>query len=493
VARDRGVRFTVPMASSRSRGLTRRTFAGSLTAGMLAAASGCTGPASNARVVGAGDTVRLGVVGLHGRGRDHLAGLRKVKGVRITALCDVDSDVLSKQLAACSKLGESPRAFRDVRELLDSGECDAITIATPNHTHALIGVWAAQRGIHAYVEKPLSHDVWQGRQLIAAAQQHKTIVQTGSQCRSNPANQEAIAFLQRGELGRVVLARGLCYKPRKSIGKVKSPGGPPANVDYELWLGPAAQQPVRRQQFHYDWHWQWAFGNGDLGNQGVHQMDLARWGLGQAALPPQILSVGGRLGYQDDGETPNTQVVWCGYEPAPLLFEVRGLPRTAGQGKMDDFLGVQIGVVFHCEHGCVVLTGYEDAHACDLDGKVVQRFRGGGDHYANFVAAIRAGDPSLLTAGAAEGQVSAALCSLGNDSLRAGQQAAGEPIGERLRAQPALSEAFLRMQDHLQKNNVSTGAGDGLVLGALLRPAADGADQPRPAQREGFAMPLFVA
>jgi hypothetical protein len=221
----------------------------------------------------------------------------------------------------------------------------------------------------------------------------------------------------------------------------------------------------------------------------VHQVDLARWGLGATGLPPQVLSVGGRLGYSDDGETPNTQIVWCGYEPAPLLFEVRGLPRGSGKDEMDEFLGARIGVVFHCEHGCVVMTGYEEAHACDLDGKVLKHFRGGGDHFANFAAAIRAGDPSLLTAAAQEGHVSAALCHLGNDSIRQGQKAGGEPIGERLRAQPALSEAFLRMQDHLQKNGVSMAATDGLVLGALLRCKADGSDQPRPAQRDGFVMP----
>lgn len=477
----------VPSASS----LSRRRFLGSLAVGACGAAAGCAVnlPAAVARPLGANDALRVAVVGLHGRGRDHLAGFRKVPGVRITALCDVDQTVLDAQLAASAKLGETVRGFRDVRELLDSGVCDAISVATPNHTHALLACWAAERGLHAYVEKPLSHDVWEGRQVVAAAAKYRTVIQTGSQCRSHVANQEAIAYLRGGELGRLRLARGLCYKPRQSIGKVKAPTAVPAGVDYSLWLGPAADQPVRRAQFHYDWHWQWPFGNGDLGNQGVHQMDLARWGLGEQGLPPQVLSVGGRLGYDDDGETPNSQVVWLGYEQAPLLFEVRGLPAQKGTRDMDQFLGARIGVVFHCDHGCVVLTGYEDGYACDLEGKVLHRFRGGGDHFANFTAAVRAGDPGLLTADAQQGHLSASLCHLGNDSLRAGQRLAIAPLADRLRRQPDLSEAFLRLQDHLQQNQVDLGAERGLTLGALLRPAADGRDQPRPVQRAGFQVP----
>jgi predicted dehydrogenase len=461
-----------------------------MSAGALGLAAGCaSSAASRARILGANDAVRIGVVGLHGRGRDHLGGFRKLKGVRITALCDVDEAVLAAQLADSKKRGENAQGFADVRELLAAGVCDGISVATPNHTHALIGVWAAQHGVSAYIEKPLSHDVWQGRQVVAAAATYKTVIQTGSQCRSNVANQEAIAYVQSGALGRLRLARGLCYKPRKSIGKVAAPLQPPANVNYDLWLGPAAQQPVRRTQFHYDWHWQWAFGNGDLGNQGVHQMDLARWGLGQDQLPPQVLSVGGRLGYEDDGETPNSQVIWLGYEPAPLLFEVRGLPERSGSDKMDQFLGARIGVVFHCEHGCVVLTGYEDGHAQDLDGKVLRRFKGGGDHYGNFLAAMRAGDPGLLTADAQQGFLSAALCHLGNESQRAGRVLAAVPLAERLRAQPDVSEAFLRLQQHLGANGVPLDGKAGLALGAMLRPAADGRDQPRPQQREGFVVP----
>jgi predicted dehydrogenase len=472
---------------------SRRSFLGALASGLSGLAAGCTLTAERAaRVVGANDAVRIGVVGLHGRGKDHLAGFGKVQGVRVTALCDCDQDVLDAQLDASRRRGQEPLAFRDVRAMLESGAVDAVSIATPNHTHALLGIWAAQRGLAAYVEKPVSHDVWEGRQLAAAARQYGQVLAAGTQCRSHTANQEAIAYVRSGALGRVVLARGLCYKPRASIGKVGAPKAPPPNVDYDLWLGPAPEQQVRRETFHYDWHWQWPFGNGDLGNQGVHQVDLARWGLGVEDLPPYVLSIGARVGYDDDGETPNTQIVWCGYEPAPLLFEVRGLPARAGQKEMDQFLRARIGVVFHCEHGCVVLTSYEQGYACDLEGRVVREFRGGGDHYANFVAAVRAGDARLLTADVETGHRSAALCHLGNDSIRAGRAAAAGSIGERLRTQPVLHEAFLRLQDHLGRNGIAPGDAEVLTLGAVVRPAPDGSDAPRPAQREPFAVPSLA-
>ncbi|MCA8975566.1 MAG: Gfo/Idh/MocA family oxidoreductase, partial [Planctomycetes bacterium] len=208
------------------------------------------------------------MVGLHGRGGAHIQGFGNLPNVRVVALCDVDSAVLDARVTAARKADSEVRAFADVRAMLDSGICDAVAVATPNHSHALIGIWAAERGLHSYIEKPVAHDVWQGRQLVAAAAKHGVCIQTGSQCRSLAANHEAMAYLRGGELGAIELARGLCYKRRKSIGKVAAPRPVPETVDYDLWLGPALLEPVRRTQFHYDWHWQWNYGNGDLGNQG---------------------------------------------------------------------------------------------------------------------------------------------------------------------------------------------------------------------------------
>ncbi|MCA8951131.1 MAG: Gfo/Idh/MocA family oxidoreductase [Planctomycetes bacterium] len=472
--------------------LSRRQFCGSVAVGLAGAAVGTAQTAGSfGRILGSNGALRVGVVGVRGRGRDHIGGLRRLADVRLTALCDVDRDVLGSRLEKAKADGDDVEGFTDVRKLLDSGRCDAISVATPNHTHALIGVWAAQRGIHSYVEKPIAHDVWSGRQLVAAAKQHGVVVQTGSQCRSMTANQEVMAFLRSGELGRIVLARGLCYKPRGSIGKVAAPLDPPPQVDYDLWLGPAPFEKVRRRQFHYDWHWQWHYGNGDLGNQGVHQMDLARWAVGATAMPKQVLGVGGRFGYVDDGETPNTQVVFCDYDEAPIVFEVRGLPRAHGDKQMDRFLGTGIGVVIHCEHGYVVLTSYDKGHACDLDGKVIRKFEGGGDHYQNWVDAVRAGDASKLSAGVEIGHLSAALCDLGNASYREGALHERESVADRLRALPDLNEAFLRLENHLRSNEVAL-SGEWLRVGALLQPKPDGSDRPRPAQRDEFAMPELV-
>jgi len=484
---------------------SRRSFLRAAAASAAALASGCasasgrssgstassTGAssstaASSARVVGSNSALRVGVIGLHGRGQDHLAGLRKLADVRVTAICDVDGAVLDKQVAAADKLGEKPHAFRDPRALLDSGEVDAITVATPNHWHSLLGVWAAQRSLHSYVEKPVSHDVWEGAQLEAAAKKHRVVIACGTQCRSNPGMQQAIAWAKGGGLGRLRLARGLCYKPRGSIGKVKAPKQPPAGVDYDVWLGPAPQQLVRREHFHYDWHWQWDFGNGDLGNQGVHQMDLCRWAVGQDALPPQVLGIGGRLGYDDDGETPNTQVVWLGYEPAPVVFEVRGLPTARGSDKMDRFLGADVGCVLHCEHGYVVLNSYEGGYACDADGQRVQQWQAGGDHFANFVAAVRAADPSRLSADAHEGHLSAALCHLGNDSLRQGKALGANAAGASAAWQPELAEAWGRAREHLRANGLDDAVE--VRYGALLRPAADGTKHPHRDYRAPFVL-----
>ena len=486
------MRFTEGMnPRPRPDGLSRRKFCSSVGVGAAAAAIGVRTASSQSRVFGANEALRIGVVGVRSRGQNHVQGLGRLANVRIAALCDVDAKVLDARLTAAQQQDDQVVGFRDVRKMLDSGAVDAISVATPNHTHALIGVWAAERGIHSYIEKPVAHDVWQGRQLVAAARKYGVCIQTGSQCRSMQANHDALAYLKSGDLGAVRLARGLCYKPRGSIGRVDAPRPAPAGVDYDLWLGPAPQEPVRRSQFHYDWHWQWNYGNGDLGNQGVHQMDLARWFVGQDQLPGQVLSFGGRWGYVDDGETPNTQVVWLGYDPAPVIFEVRGLPAQRGNKGMDRFLGASIGVVVHCEHGYVTMTGYNRGAAFDLDGRKRRDFEGGGDHYQNFIDAVRAEDASKLAADVQVGHVSAALCDLGNRSYRSGVQRPNETFREHLQAMPELNEAFLRVQQHLRANAVDLDT-DPVRLGRVLSPVADGSDQPRPQQREGFALPELI-
>ena len=284
-------------------------------------------------------------------------------------MCDVDTAVLDP---AAATLGGGVKKYLDLRELLASADVDAITIATPNHWHSLAGIWAMQAGKDVYVEKPVSHNVWEGRQLVAAAKKYNRVVQAGTQIRSSEGMREAVAWIRAGNLGKITVARGFCYKYRGSIGRVAAPPPPPATVNLDLWCGPSPLAAPHRTQFHYDWHWFWATGNGDLGNQGIHQMDIARWFLGEPGLPRHTLSVGGRLGYVDDGQTPNTHVVFHDYPAAPLIFEVRGLPAKAAPGRaggieaggaefaearpasMDQYRGVCVGNIVECEGGSLV-------------------------------------------------------------------------------------------------------------------------------------------
>ena len=453
----------------------------SLAAGALAA--GCASTASTAsaprftprsRVLGANDEIRVAVVGFNSRGKDHISGFKKLKGVRLVALCDVDSEVLAKGKAELDKDGIQVETFSDVRKLLERGDIDAISTATPNHWHALIAIWGCQAGKDVYVEKPVSHNVWEGAQIVKAARKYGRIVQTGTQSRSNPGLREAIAWLHAGNLGRIQSARGLCYKPRQSIGKVSGPTSVPKNIDYDLWCGPSPLQPLMREKLHYDWHWQFVTGNGDLGNQGIHQMDIARWVLKESTLSPTVFSVGGRFGYSDDGDTPNSQFVYHAYDRAPLIFEVRGLPKSKEyqdarwSKNMPDFHGAQIGVVVECEGGRMVIPSYDSAKAFDKSGKEIKSWREGADHYANFIGAMRSRRSADLNAEILEGHLSSALCHTGNISYKLGSRLSPGAIRERLQGDSAAAETFGRLAEHLAANGVDLAATPA-VLGERLR------------------------
>ncbi len=279
----------------------------------------------------------------------------------------------------------------------------------------------------------------------------------------------------------------------------------PPRVDYDLWSGPRPVAPVTRTQFHYDWHWQWPYGNGDLGNQGVHQVDLCRWMLGADALPRRVLTVGGRLGYSDDGHTPNAQVAFYDLAPAPMIFEVRGLPKDAAaqaQGDwgahMDKVHGASIAAILHAEEGRLVITAnYGVAVAYDLAGNEVKRWTGDGDHFANFVAAVRARDVGLLHADVREGHISAGYCHLATDSYRLGQRDTVDAIERALADEPAAAEAVARMRAHLTANGIDLGR-DLLTFGRALMidPVeeryvgdADAESLRRGVYREGFRIP----
>lgn len=414
--------------------ISRRHFLeDSLLAAASAAAAATIGmPSASAATdtehrAGPNERLRGAVIGCNGRGGEHVGVLIRRKDVELAYICDVDSKVGNRR---CEEIGKSqhgrkPKYARDLRTVLDDKSIDFVTIATPNHWHSLAAIWAMQAGKDVYVEKPVSHEVSEGRRDVQAAERHKRVCQAGMQSRSSPAIKEAVAYMREGKLGDVKLARGLCYKRRASIG----PSGhfqPPPEVDYNLWTGPAPILPVTRPRFHYDWHWQWPYGNGDIGNQGVHQMDIARWGLGIDSLADRVLSYGGRFGYTDAGETPNTDVSILEFgSDKTLVFEVRGLETAP-------FLGAKIGVIFYGSEGYLVCPNFSSGTVFDPKGNKVKTFvttASESTHFANFLQAVRQRKPEMLHAPILEGHLSAALCHLGNISYRLGQD---HTVGETL-------------------------------------------------------------
>jgi len=451
--------------------LDRRQFVRSSAAGLLFLHAPRL--ATRVRRRSPNEEIGVAVVGLRGRGRDHIEGLRALPDVRIVALCDVDEEVLAEQAQKFTDRGETVATYADIRHLLERADVDAISIATPNHWHALQAIWACQAGKDVYLEKPVSHNLWEGRQIVQAARKYDRIVQTGTQSRSSFAIAEAIEWLQAGNLGEIRVARGFCYKPRKSIGKVAGPQAVPETIDYDLWVGPAPLVPLQRQHLHYDWHWVYDTGNGDVGNQGIHQMDICRWALGEKALAPGVLSVGGRFGYDDDGNTPNTQVVYLDYERAPLIFEVRGLPRNqAAQGEewgssMDDYQGVRIGVVVECEGGSLRIPNYTSATALSEKGAEIQSWTGASNHYANFIDAVRSRKRADLAADIEQGHVSSGLCHQGNISHLCGQPGDRKTARKAFEGTPLGAEALERMLAHLDANRIDP-VNEPLIIGKWL-------------------------
>jgi predicted dehydrogenase len=445
--------------------LSRRTF---LKASAVAAAGAALSARSWAQVAGANGDIRVAIIGVGGRGRgSHMNGLQRIPGVRIVALCDPDTAMLEQAKKSLGEKGGAVKTYRDVRELLAAPGLDAVTIATPNHWHSLGAIWACQAGKDVYVEKPVSHNVWEGRQLVAAAAKYNRVVQAGTQIRSGEGLREAVAWVRAGNLGRIIASRGFCYKRRDSIGKTSGPQPLPPTVDYDQWCGPAPMEPLRRKKLHYDWHWYDATGNGDVGNQGIHQMDVARWFLGETGLPRSTLSIGGRLGYEDDGTTPNTQVVIHDYASAPLIFEVRGLPaKTGASGEAEGRRGsktgmdkyrdttVSIGNVIDCEGGRIVTDSYFTATAFDQAGKVVKEFKGKDTLMENFIAVVRSRKVADLRGQIEEGHLSSALCHLGIISHQLGRTAPAGELREKIKGNRPLAEAFGRMAEHLAANGV---------------------------------------
>ena len=415
----------------------------------------------NSRWKGANDRVNVAVIGIRGMGQSHIQGYQNLQNVEVTALCDVDENLFAERVKKhfTDKNLRKPTLYRDMRRLFEDKSIDAVSVTTPNHWHALTGIWAIQAGKHASIEKPSCHTIHEGKILVEAAKKYNKVVQDGAEQRSNPSSQSAVQFMRDGKLGEVYLAKGLCYKWRNSIGKYpdgymtenekyastvdsESWIGPltkeyMSRVNYDMWQGPAPAKPFNRNRFHYNWHWNWDYGNGDMGNQGVHEMDIARWGLG-VTIPSKVSAIGGHMMFDDDQQTPNTMMAIFefpdsnggGDKKKILQFEVRHWMTNPEEnlGSRGDFTNTYmtsaantIGNIFFGSKGYMLkeVSGWQaymgkERIPGDSD-------KGEGDHYQNFIDAIRANDQGMLTAPIEEGFYSCCLIHLANISYRLGR------------------------------------------------------------------------
>jgi len=445
--------------------------------GVLAA--GTTLSLTPRRALSANDEIRLGVIGIGsfvkigGKGRGDIRSFRGIPGVRVAAICDCDTDHLDYEVDQFRRRNEPVKAYKDFRQLLDDDQIDAVSITTPNHWHALMTIMACQAGKDVFLQKPASHNLFEGRQMVEAMRRHNRIVQATHGPRNSGAVEESFEYVRGGNLGRMLCVYGINYKPRMSIGKVDGPRPIPSTCDYDLWCGPAPKKPLMRRHLHYDWHWDWDTGNGDLGNMGIHFMDACRWALGKGELPNRVISVGARLGYDDDGQTPNTLITLLDYEPVPIIFEVRGLPKNGdyrsgdwqknANQTMDRFRGVRTGTVVACEDGYVA-----DGAAFDNKGTQIRKFtRSRVSTKQNFIDAVRSRDAGSLHADALEGHLSCGLVHMANISHRLGRETPNEEIRDAIGAEHELRESFGRLERHLTENRINLRE-EPLMLGPML-------------------------
>lgn len=422
--------------------MKRRKFIKTTAAGSLAVSATPT-ILTGSRWKGANDRVNVAVIGIHGMGQNHISNYQQLDNVEVAAICDVDENLFEERVQKHfrDKNLQEPKIYTDMRKLFEDKDIDAVSITTPNHWHALAAIWAIQAGKHVSVEKPCCHNIYEGQKLVEAAKKYDVIVQDGAEQRSNPCGISMADYLHSGKLGEVYLGKGLCYKWRDTIGK--TPDEPiPDGVHYDLWLGPAPKRPFSKNRFHYNWHWNWDYGNGDMGNQGVHEMDVARWGLG-VKLPTKISAVGGHFVFDDDQETPNDLMTVFEF-PNPdgggdkkkiLQFEVRHwitnreLASKAQETNNDYMVSAsnEIGNLFYGSNGFMSKT--VDSWQV-FEGKERNPGASGsglGNHYQNYINAIRANDQSLAKADIEEGFYSCALIHLGNISYRLGRSLDFDP------------------------------------------------------------------
>jgi predicted dehydrogenase len=427
--------------------ISRRTF---LKSSLAAGTSLALAPYS--RALGANDDLRVAVVGFHGQGAVHLSCLQGLPGVRVVALCDADRKVLDRGVQGFQKRNEKVTGYTDVRQLLERKDLDAITTATPDHWHALVTIWACQAGKDVYVEKPLCHNLWEGRKMVEAARKYNRIVQFGNQ---DHRTKTGALQLEVDQKGKILAAFHSLNRMRQSIGKSTAPQAIPDTLDYDLWCGPAPKDPLHRKNLHYDWHWVWPTGTGELGNNGIYPLDAVRSALGQTTLPKRVMSLGGRFLFHDDGETPNTQIALFQYDPGPLVvFELRNFlsqkgPKTAG-------------AKVRCERGEAGLPRVPGP-AGNTGG--YSRHQG---HLYNFLTVVRSRKIDDLRADVLEGHLSSALVHMANISYRLGtEHTTAEARAVVHDRGPDALETLARCQEHLEAIGVDF-AKEKLIVGPWL-------------------------
>ena len=441
--------------------VTRRSF---LRNAVLA-----TSALSASKILGANDRIRVGIIGLGARGMGSARWFSNVPGVEIAYLCDCDSAKIRKGKAAFPNVKSS----QDMRDVLDDPEIDAVVISTANQWHALAGIWACQAGKDVYVEKPVSHNIWEGRKLVEAAHKYDRMVQGGTQQRSNGHWEELREAIHGGEFGAIRYARCNRYGRRKSIGKRDTPLVAPETVDYNLWLGPAQDLPIMRNKFHYDWHWDWNLGNGELGNWGPHILDDLRNLVfqDQTAYPKKVVSGGGRLVWDDAGNTPNTHFVYMETDSVPVIMDVHNLPRQKDLAADDIYLRRRTPAFLVVEmEGGYYAGGRNGGGIYDQEGKKVRSFSadGGGGHAANFIAAVRTRKREDLTAEIEQIHYSSAWCHLGNIAYRLGEESGYDrSVAEaKVDSQP-WREVISDFHEHLDRNEIDP-AREKISVGPVL-------------------------
>ncbi len=392
---------------------------------------------------GANDRVNVAVIGIRGFGQSHIREFNELNNVRVAALCDVDSTLFRDRVKNhfTEKDLPEPKIYTDLRKLYEDKDIDAISIVTPNHWHTLAAIWALQAGKHVTVEKPVCHNVFEGLKLIEASEKYDLILQDGCEQRSNPCGQSMAEYLHSGQMGEVYMAKGLCYKWRDTIGKTPDEPVPPG-VDYDLWLGPAQKRAFSKNRFHYNWHWNWEYGNGDIGNQGVHEMDIARWGLG-VSLPTKISAMGGHIMFDDDQNTPNNLMALyefpnpqgAGDKKKILQFEVRHWITNSKQILSDrseahDYMvsaDDTVGNLFYGSKGFMAKHVNEWQVYLGKEREPGPKSGGLGNHYQAYIDAIRAGDQKLSNSDIKDGVYTCILIHLANISYRLGRSLDFDP------------------------------------------------------------------